>query len=116
MRRITILVVFWVACFSLVSAAADEYYSGFVDGNDWRNLEPIEVLGTRYIQGVIDGFLYSPTLGASEATVDVIQNCLVDMPGGQIRAIVDKYMEDHPELWHEGMNSLVWDVIEEVCF
>ena len=36
------------------------------------------------------------------------------MTAGQIQAIFDKYLEEHPEEWHHNAASLFWAAIIEI--
>ena len=45
-----------------------------------------------------------------------IVRCTVGkMPFGQRRAIVDKYVADHPADWHKDMSMLVWSAVQAAC-
>lgn len=97
-----------------------------LDGNQWRGLPDSGREG--YVTGVVDTWsevwsgikiktganpAYAP--GAVENTLRSVSECAQPMTYGRIIAIVDKYMEDHPEAWHHRMASNVLAAIQTSC-
>ena len=87
--------------------------NGLVEGRDYRTWPRIE--RTRYVMGAVDAYLASPIIGAPHRNASVLQTCLMDMSDTQMTAIVDKYLADHPEVWHYGMHIVVINSVRAVC-
>jgi hypothetical protein len=68
-----------------------------------------------YIMGLLDGIFVGPLFGASEARVLAVQTCLQGRNNVQIAAILSKYIQDKPERWHEGANTLFYSRMVELC-
>ena len=68
-----------------------------------------------YVMGLVDGVYIGPLFGASEASVIAVQNCLQARTNFQIAAILSKYIQDHPERWHEGAHLLFNSRMLELC-
>jgi len=83
----------------------------FTCGSDY--LDSPEVAKITYVVGVIDKFLCvtqnynSEDYSNLKATVD-------NMTIGQIQAIFDKYLKEHPEKWHYGAAGLFYSAIYEI--
>jgi len=82
--------------------------SGFANGNKYLNLTEIEKMG--YLKGLMDMLLQRTSYCDPELYSD-INDKTKDMTLGQIRAIFDKYLEEHPEKWHQGAAGLFWNAI-----
>ena len=53
--------------------------------------------------------------GVVERTFRLTSDCAQPMTYGQIIAIVEKYMKDHPEAWHYRMASIVFSAVQATC-
>jgi hypothetical protein len=88
---------------------------GFFKGNDYLNQSKAVQYG--YITGVFDG-LFGATIFATpenKNAVDRVYKYTRQMSLEQIKAIVDKYLKDHPEDWHKPMNYIALVAIGEAC-
>jgi len=85
---------------------------GFLNGNNFRNKSNIGKL--YYVMGVLDGLLAGQFLDTND-DVDWLSGCLNEMSNEQVRAIVEKYLKNHPEEWHNPMSSLVFNSIIKSC-
>ncbi len=88
---------------------------GFFKGNDYLNQPKAVQYG--YIAGVYDG-LFGATIFATpenKNAVDRIYKFTTKMSIDQIKAIVDKYLKDHPEEWHQPMNVITLLAIGKAC-
>ncbi len=83
----------------------------FANGNIYLNLTEIEKMG--YLKGLIDMLLQRTKYCDPELYSD-INDKTKDMTLGQRRAIFDKYLEEHPEKWHQGAAGLFWNVMMEL--
>jgi hypothetical protein len=68
-----------------------------------------------YVEGIIDGFLYSPMFGGSEQSMHALKICVGGMQSGQALAIVDQYMKGNPSQWDWQMNLLVHRALYAAC-
>ncbi len=97
-----------------------------VDGNTWIKLPEDVQVG--YLGGLWDGWSYvlsegmaylkkypDATPGAVETGLAEVLNCHKGKPYTQLNAIVEKYMKDHPAIWHYSMPSLAFVAIKEAC-
>jgi len=87
--------------------------SSFVNGN--RYLELSKESRTFYVLGLIDMF-YSRTFYSNPEKYSYITDFTKDMTFGQIMAIFDKYLEEHPEKWHFNGAALFSEVITEIAY
>jgi hypothetical protein len=91
------------------------FHPGFFDGNKYLKLSSVE--RGCYVSGIIDGFFGAPLI-QDEASTPVfgwLQPCIGSMTILQVKSIIDKYMQTHPEQWHYPMNGLVFNAIFEIC-
>ena len=78
-----------------------------------------------YIRGVADTWqnltlledsAKEPRQHSSTALFTDVGRCVSKgMTYGQIGAIVEKYMDDHPSEWHYQMASLAWTAVHMAC-
>jgi hypothetical protein len=87
-----------------------------LSGNKYLSKDDAMKLG--YVSGVIDAFFL---ISASQASASGPPNlgwlagCTNKMNNIQIQAIVDKYMKDNPQIWHEPMAAAVLDAMMRAC-
>ena len=86
---------------------------GFLTGNQYRTES--ESRRESYVMGVTDGFLFSAVWGGPESRPLAFKRCIENMNSAQTQAIVDKYMANHPERWHQYMQSLIYGAYIEFC-
>jgi len=97
-----------------------------LDGTQWRALP--ESGREAYVTGVVDTWseissgiktktVANPAYaqGAVETLVHSVSECAQPMTYGRIIAIVEKYMNDHPEAWQHRMASNVFAAIQASC-
>jgi len=70
---------------------------GFVTGNKYLDLSDDHKMS--YIIGLLDMCSYLTSTLAPEYYLDFTGK-IEDITGRQIRAVFDKYLEEHPEQWH----------------
>jgi hypothetical protein len=87
--------------------------NGFWKGNDFRN-QP-ESLRQAYVMGLFDGLHLAPMFDASPQRIARIGDCAEKMTSGQILAIADIYLTQHPEQWDFGMNQVFLEAIQQAC-
>jgi hypothetical protein len=94
--------------------AADVFIpNGFVTGNAYRRLSSAERLA--YVMGATDTMMAAPIFGAPESKMRWLSQCLPGMEGEQVRALVDKYLEDNPVKWNFPATALVFSAFREAC-
>jgi hypothetical protein len=94
-----------------------------ISGTEYRRMQ--EGLKVAYVRGILDGWFQLEVIRMSSkvesrAEDDVLYGSIVRcmagrMTGEQTRAIVDKYVAEHPAQWHEEMALLVWLAMSEAC-
>ncbi len=112
MQRLIILVV---ASLTVSAVLADEidYYTGILNGNAW--LEASELEQVMYVTGAIDGLVFASVFDADMSQVFAFAECCGGMTVAQITAIVQKYLDQHPEDWQEPMNDITYEAITTSC-
>jgi len=90
-----------------------EIKGGFITGNTYRAYS--DDIRAVYVMGVLDGFDVAPAFSAPKKELAWFQICSLGMSGYQVAAIVDKYLRDIPEHWHEPMNGLVYAAMLDAC-
>lgn len=73
-----------------------------------------------YAMGVVDGMLLAPFFGAPRSQNDgqqyeVFEDCVTDMSGKQVGAIISKYVREHPERWNDPMNVVAYSAMTKAC-
>lgn len=85
----------------------------FLTGNDYQELSPGGKRG--YVTGFVDGVLVAPVFDAPKQALQWIELCIVDMSNVQIVAIVDKWLSENPQRWHQPMNMLTFTALKDGC-
>jgi hypothetical protein len=106
-------------------APAVGIHNGFVTGQEFLEMPPLEQTG--YVMGVVDGMQLAPLFGAprrlhftpKEMTpttpTEWVENCVAGMTNFQVVAIFKKYLNDHPEIWHESAHSTAFTALKVSC-
>ena len=94
--------------------------AGAISGNEWRGLP--KLAQASYVAGVVDTWksLVQASFDAKQQSPVItvltkVTACATGMEYDQIHAIVQKYIETHPAVWHGNMATLVWSAFDEVC-
>jgi hypothetical protein len=88
--------------------------AAFLDGNEYRQAP--ESLKMGYLTGIVDAIEGLSEWGfLTEAEIVNMNTCTKDMTPNQVVAIVDKYLENNPEIWHLTMASHVINALIEAC-
>jgi hypothetical protein len=92
-----------------------------VTGNDWRAMT--WTAKAAYVSGAVDSLLDfgmavrslvpAEKRTASEKMLVSFEDCIAKTPRppGQLVAIVDKYIKEHPAQWHARMSGLVFEAL-----
>jgi hypothetical protein len=93
-----------------------------ITGNEYRALSDGQRLS--YVVGVFDGWgILTTTLQSVKVEVPLLDqmfqrvvDCAMNrMTKPQVRATVDKFMNDHPEAWQYNAGSTAWVAMNEAC-
>ena len=89
-------------------------HNPYVRGNEYVKLE--EGDRATYIAGLVDGILLSPFFGAQRHKIEWFERCTIEQKTiYQLTAIVDKFMKENPNRWHEPMHTLAYFAIKKAC-
>jgi hypothetical protein len=94
-------------------SAGEPFMLGFLRGNDFRTLSRVEKIA--YVTGVWDGYMFAPALGGKSISDQVLFDCIPGLVQDQLLAIVEKYMNEHPEVWGQSMNWIVYSALPKSC-
>jgi len=88
-------------------------HNGFLTGNTFRERTREQKLF--YVMGYHDAMMSATMFGAPLSSARELIESIKPMDNVQVLAIVDKYLDDHPERWHYSMNALLFEALREVC-
>jgi hypothetical protein len=86
---------------------------GFLTGGDYLQISETERHG--YAMGLLDGLFASAIIGGDHAVIARIKSCTLGMKSNQIMAIFDKYLRDHPGIWHQDADIHFLNSLSDVC-
>jgi len=86
---------------------------GFGKASEYPNVSEQEKVS--YARGFVNGLLVSSVIGAEENKVAGLYDCVKDMSGPQLAAIIDKYIKEHPEEWHLPLPLSSFNSIRALC-
>jgi uroporphyrinogen-III decarboxylase len=87
---------------------------GFSNPGEYvQEMESAQRIG--YVMGFVNGLGVSPLIGAPGSTTTLVQKCLAGKTPRQLDAILSKYINDHPEAWHMGLNVMSLDAMLLAC-
>jgi hypothetical protein len=92
---------------------------GFEVGAYFRGntyLKQSEAVQLGYVSGVVDAFDLAKNLQEKEplgapVVNAMFVNCTKGLPNYQVKAIVSKYLKDHPETWNMAMADIVFGAV-----
>ena len=101
-----------------VSAGAQErktvfIHSGFMKGEDCYKSSDSSMAS--YMAGVVGGLLVSPFLGAPEARVKALHQCLIGMTTNQLAATLKKWLKENPDRWHHDCHVASFSALRKMC-
>src|SRR5580698_4823881 len=74
---------------------------GFMNTGEYSDLPPVEQYG--YAMGFVNGMMASGNLGADISKLETLNGCTEGMQAKQLAAVLDKYVKEHPEVWHQTL-------------
>jgi len=88
-------------------------YTGFISGTEFLDMNTVEKRA--YACGIIDGILVSSLFGADKQNIKQFNSCVTGMSNAQVAAIISKYLNDNPELWHEPLHITTVNAFSKFC-
>lgn len=88
-------------------------HNGFETGQSYLALPLFEQM--RYVEGLVDGIFLAPLFGADKERVRIIERCVAGMTNSQIAAMLRKFLDDRPELWHQEAHTLATQMFHDKC-
>lgn len=80
-----------------------------------RFIELSEADRAIYTMGLMDGFSAGGLFRADEAMLEKLSECTKEMDAKQVSAIIFKYVQEHPEIWHLQLNIQAVNALEKAC-
>jgi hypothetical protein len=109
-----VLVALVLAFMAMASGVWGFEVGAYFRGNMY--LKQSEAVQLGYVSGVVDAFHLAKNtqekepLGAPAANAMFV-NCTRGLPNYQVKAIVNKYLKDHPENWDLAMADIVYGAV-----
>ncbi|MFA4901756.1 MAG: hypothetical protein WC600_03320 [Desulfobaccales bacterium] len=103
------IVMFGIGGASLAIGQNVFIHNGFYKGNNYMQLDVEDK--AKYCMGLLDGILLSPLFGASKSKLSWLESRVDGIANYQLVAIIDKFMQAHPERWHENMHTLAYSAL-----
>lgn len=86
---------------------------GYVTGVDYREFSKSERMF--YLIGTVDGFVAAALFDGKDAVTLWLNQCIKGVTSVQLTAIVDTFLDSHPERWDQGMNILAYGALLHAC-
>lgn len=103
-----------VACSASSAVTPVPTAAGHATGEAFRGWST--AVQTGFVTGTVDGFLLSPIFAIKELhRAEQLGHCTTGMQSDQMLAIVNHYMDQHPDVWNSGMNTIVFRAFVEAC-
>ena len=106
MKKAMLIAAVLVAVASSIAAAQTRGLTG----QDFRDLPLIARLS--YTRGFVDGLQLGARFPTETAKINA---CSRNMTGGQIEAIISKFVNEHPEEWNEPLAGLSFVALRQAC-
>lgn len=96
--KVLVMVLSFASVGLAQSDRAPKHYSvSFVSAEAYKNMP--RASKEMYVAGYLDGHLNADLFAGNAKRIQVLRDCLASKTINQITAIVDKYVESHPEAW-----------------
>ena len=86
-------------------------HNGMMTGQEYLKLDAHE--RAMYMRGFVNGMSVAPLLGAPYGTW--FDKCLTGRNDQQLAEIIRRFIDAHPERWHEGLNGLSYAGVTDSC-
>lgn len=85
---------------------------GYVNGNLWQKMAPPEQ--NAYLLGVLD--ILNFEFSSEPQKAQAFGKCLSERTNVQMLAMVNKFIDDNPDKWHNSMPLLIMMAIKPGCW
>jgi hypothetical protein len=115
MNKLIAALALTALCSSAHALPVADVDQGFLTGKAFRGGSPSN--RNAYVIGVLDGFSYSPVFGAPGTKAGKLQVCIGAMHADaqQLGALVDHYLDTHPESLDQRMQPVILRALREAC-
>lgn len=90
-----------------------EIHDGFLTAEQYRALP--QDSRDAWAAGIVEGIFLAPFFGAPKARMKWLEACLTGMTHTQVTAILMKYINQHPERWHEQVHTTMYSALLDAC-
>ncbi|PSC03812.1 hypothetical protein SLNSH_17025 [Alsobacter soli] len=87
--------------------------NGFFKGEDLTQMS--EQILLAHVMGFVNGVAMAPFMNAPHACTEQFHACIEGRTNSQLVAQLRKYLQDHPERWHEDAHHVLWSAIFAPC-
>jgi uncharacterized membrane protein YciS (DUF1049 family) len=97
-----------------IGVSADQgvlIHNGFLTGQNYIKMS--ELQKRAYVMGAIDGILICPLFGAPKEKLRWFEAYVENMTDEQVVAILSKYLEDNPGIWHDSLHTHIYNAIKQ---
>jgi len=88
-------------------------YRSYGDAGDFPEFSESTKYG--YAMGFVNGLMASIILGAQDDKLKELETCIHEMKSNQVAAIIEKYIKEHPETWHQPLTIESWKAFAKMC-
>ena len=113
MKRVLFSLVFLfpLTSVSLGQEQGVRIHDGFGTVQEFLGMSEIEQRA--YAMGAVNGMLLAPLL--PETKLERFEQCIEGMNNVQVAAIIEKYVREHPERWHEKTPAFIFSALSSAC-
>ena len=111
MKKAIIAIQLLLICASLSARAVFHISGGFGTGQDYLRMSASEKRA--YAMGAVNGMVVAPFFGAPEKSTKWLYGYFKGGTSDQMAAIITKYLNDNPQLWHQNLNYLTYNAIHD---
>jgi hypothetical protein len=110
-----LLVLAFFAGMGTISTHAQKiaFKFGYIKGEQFLKLNQNDK--AMYAMGIYDGILLAPFFGANRSDIEWMEDCTNSWSANQLSAILEKFLQNNPQRWHEPMNMLSYIALSNAC-
>ena len=86
---------------------------GFFKSEEFLQMPETQQRG--FAAGLVDGIYLAPLMGAPQENIEPFHKCIVGMSDTQVAAIIQEFLKDHPEKWHERLSMEAYNALNTAC-
>ena len=107
------LVVVAIVQAKLQQSATLVINQGFFKSEEFLHMSQAQREG--FAAGLVDGIYLAPLMGAPEQNIEHFNKCVTGMSSTQVAAIIEKFLKEHPEMWHQFLNVEAYNALFATC-